>query len=219
MLARPLDSDDMAGQAFLRAADSARTLLDHPDLAAHWDGPSSLEAMTTAELCGHLTRAVKLVSSYLDQPGTQPPVDAPGYFLSFQSPVPPDLGSDSATAIRSRGGEAAAGGLEVLRQTWDEARQSLSQRLALEDGRRLLAVLGSTMSVDDYLVTRTVELVIHADDLAAGLGAPTPEFDDEVLQVVVSCLWDIARRRSQPMDIIRAMARVERDTTSALRVF
>lgn len=202
---------------FLRAADSARPLLDHPQLGVRWHGPSPLARMTMGDLTGHLARAVMVVPGYLDTVGDGPTVDAAGYFLALEGLRRPDLDGDLATGVRARATEAAAGGLGAVRSAWDEARAELGVRFSREDGDRTIAVRGSSMHLDDYLATRLVELVVHADDMAAGLDADLPEFDDEVTGTVVAVLWEMARRTSRPLEIIRAMTRTERDT-GALQV-
>ena len=40
---------------------------------------------------------------------------------------------------------------------------------------------GWSLTAHDFLVTRLMEIVVHADDLAASVGLPTPEFPDDVL--------------------------------------
>ncbi|MGA7271303.1 MAG: maleylpyruvate isomerase N-terminal domain-containing protein, partial [Acidimicrobiia bacterium] len=105
-----------------------------------------------------------------------------------------------------------------VRRGWDRARRHVEARLAETDSGMLIEVFGSTMAVDDYLVTRLVELIVHGDDLAFGLGAPTPAFSSDAFAAVLECLWEMARRRAKPMDLVRAMTRVERDQMQALRV-
>ena len=51
---------------------------------------------------------------------------------------------------------------------------------------------GWTLTTRDLLVSRLVELVVHADDLATGLDLPTPQFPDEVALAVVDALAGIA---------------------------
>lgn len=203
---------------FLATADAIRPLLDEPALEVRWDDASVLEAMSVAELTGHLSRAVIVVGVYLDQPGTPPLVDAPGYFLAIDGVRAPDLDGERATAIRRRGAEAAAGGADEVRIRWDRARLELERRFSDEDGSRVVSALGSNLRLDDYLVTRLVELAVHADDLAASLQMPPPTLDDPAYEAVLGCLWEMARRRSQPFEIIRAMTRIERDGVQALRV-
>ena len=74
------------------------------------------------------------------------------------------------------------------------------------------------MLLDDYLVTRLLEMVVHADDLAVSVDLPTPDYPDRVWDLVVGCLTQAAIRRHGPLAVVRAMARTERDHSRALRV-
>lgn len=204
---------------FLSCVDDTRPLLDTEPLARRWGDPSSLERMTNGELAGHLARAVFNVAAYLDAPADHDPVDAPGYFAALDGVRAPDLDAELPTSVRRRARDEAGPGPDTLRRRWDETRADLGSRLASTDPTSVIAVRGSAMRVDDYLVTRIVELVVHADDLATGLGLDTPDFDDPVWSTVLDCLWSVARRSSPPLAIVRRMSRVERSDGDPLRVF
>jgi hypothetical protein len=63
-----------------------------------------------------------------------------------------------------------------------------------------------------------VELVVHADDLAASVGVePTPP-QPAATAVAIDVLVGVARVRHGDMAVLRALARRERDTVRALRV-
>lgn len=204
---------------FLRCVDDVRPLFDLPALAERWGEPSPLERMSIGELAGHTARALFNVVSYLDSEGTGEPVDAAGYYLALDGVRAPDLDDDLARAVRARAAEEASAGPADLRRRWDEARTEVAGRLAALDGSvPLVGVLGSAMLLDDYLVTRMVELVVHADDLAVGLGTRTPDFDETVWNEVLATLWAVARRRSAPSELVRRMTRVERSRNDPLRV-
>lgn len=204
---------------FLSAADSTRPLLDRPDLGERWERPSALERMTIGELTAHLSRAVTVVTRYLDTKGGPPFRDAADYFLSIFPEVDTDLDSEMGTGVRARAAREAGAGPDAVRTAWDRARQELETRLEEEEPGRGIAVRGSSMRIEDYLVTRLVELVIHADDLAASLDVTPPRFDPTVTEAVIECLIRIASRRHTPVAVIRAMSRTERGDPALLRVF
>lgn len=204
---------------FLSAADSTRPLLDLPDLEEAWDRPSALERMTVGQLTAHLSRAVTVVPGYLDTDAPPPFQDAPGYFLAIFPKVDTDLDSEVATAVRARATVEAGEGAQAVRAAWDRAREDLQVRLETEEPGRGIAVRGSSMQVEDYLVTRLVELVVHADDLAASLEVAGPRFDPAVTGTVIDCLTRIASRRHSPVAVVRALTRVERADPAVLRVF
>lgn len=204
---------------FLSAADTARALLDLPDLADRWNEPSALRRMTIGELCAHLARGVTVVTRYLGSEDGPPLRDAPGYFLANFPQTDTDLDSEMSTGVRARATEEAQGGLEGVTAAWDGARRELEGALDGERLGRSIAARGASMRVEDYLVTRMVELVIHSDDLAASLQVHPPGFDTAVTDAVLTCLTEIASRRHTPLAVIRAMSRTERADPAVLRVF
>ncbi len=209
---------------FLESAEAARALLANPAVATRWNQPSALEAMTVASLAGHLLRSVTTVAGYLAEapPGLDNLIDPPGYLLSIDglsSPDGPALDSELHEAIRRRAADAAQDGPDQLLAQWDAAVEELSGRLATEPPTRAVRVLeGRVMLVDDYLVTRLIELLIHGDDLAVSIGAETPSFPDVAWQRVIDTLTAVAVRRHGPRAVVRAMTRTERDAVRALRV-
>jgi hypothetical protein len=73
--------------------------------------------------------------------------------------------------------------------------------------------------LDGFLVTRLVELLAHADDLAASAGIPTPDLPPDAVILVTSCLTDVARRRHGDLAVLRTMARRERSLEGVFPVF
>lgn len=58
---------------------------------------------------------------------------------------------------------------------------------------------GWSLRRDDFLLTRMLEIVVHADDLAVSLGVPTPHFPDPVFEPVRDLLVRLAvHRNGQP---------------------
>ncbi len=206
-------------QVFLETAALVRPLLDHPTLTDRWDEPSALELMTVGEVAAHLTRAVTTVQRYLDEPIPHTPLlDAPGYLTSVDG-LADDITTSLHRQIRERAAIEARGGPTLVRTTWDEALERLTTRLAGEPPDRRIGVFGGrAMLLDQYLVTRILELVVHGDDLATSLALPPPAFDPPITGVVIDCLLEVARRRHGDLAVVRAFTRRERDTSEALRV-
>ncbi|MFJ6574285.1 sterol carrier family protein [Streptomyces sp. NPDC091292] len=65
----------------------------------------------------------------------------------------------------------------------------VAARLDEGPGTRLVRPRMGTMTLDDYLVTRTVELVVHTDDLNRATGLAIP-FDRQALAAAVRLLAD-----------------------------
>lgn len=207
-------------QTYLDAVDAALDVFRTAELGASWTQPSALTAWSVAGLAGHLARAVTTVEQYLEAEGAPGArrIGAGEYYATVVDTS--DLDSDLHRTIRRRGDEMAAGGLEQLRERVEAAADRLRKRLPEEPDDRSVAVFqGVVLSLDDYLGTRLVELVVHADDVAVSLGIPTPAFSADAYRVVEDVLVDTARRRHGDLAVVRALARRERDAADALRVF
>ena len=55
-----------------------------------------------------------------------------------------------------------------------------------------------------------MEIVVHADDLAASVGLPTPAFDDDVLHPALALLAMLGAQRHGQDAAVRALSREER---------
>jgi uncharacterized protein (TIGR03083 family) len=189
--------------------------------AGHWDEPSAVAEMTVGALAGHAARAAFTVQRYLavpEPPGVQRVLDAPGYFVALPG-LGEDIDSDFQRAIRDRAAAEAADGPSLLLDRFDGAVEALATALPETPPDRHIVVLdGLTLLLDDYLVTRLIEVVVHGDDLAASLAMPAPEFSSDVTDRVIGCLVEVAVRTHGSMAVVRALTRRERDLVEALRV-
>ena len=203
---------------YLDTAHAARDLVSSHELAEKWDAPSALEHFSLKGLAGHLARAVISVETYLDRPiPPDAPVTAAEYYARALGNN--DLTSDLHTGIRQRGEQMAAEGHRALLSTLDGAIARLRMRLDAEpEERRVQVFKDIVIFLDDYLVTRLVELVVHMDDLSVSLGIQPPAVPTEAYGLAEVCLVDIARFRHGDVAVIRALARRERDAAEALRV-
>jgi len=189
-----------------------------PEVATRWDDPSALPEFSVRGLAGHLARAPLTVDTYLDRPQATngAPISPAAYYANLTC----DISSPLNTSIRQRGGELAAAGHEQLIAEIDRLTAQLEERLAREPDDRLVTVAGDdVMRLDDYLATRIVEMTVHADDLAASVGLPSPYLPPDALDITIDTLLAIARYRHGDLAVLLALARRERDTISALRVF
>ncbi|MGH9039370.1 MAG: maleylpyruvate isomerase N-terminal domain-containing protein [Acidimicrobiia bacterium] len=214
---------------FLMAIAAAVPLFEAPELTARWDEESALSRWSVRGLAGHLLRATTSVEAYLDRPEPGPDeevLSASAYYaaaiysdIGDAPSTGPDLDSGLHTAVRARGEDAAAGGPEVLARDWSEAGSRLTVRLAAEAPERRVRVFNDlVIRLDDYLVTRLVELCLHVDDLAVSLGVDPPPLPASATGRVVGTLVELARARHGDVAVLRALARRERDVAGALRV-
>ncbi len=203
--------------AFLDAAEAAADLLGQPAVAQSWELDSVLERCPVSALSGHLLRALTTVQAYLaSDPSDRHPISAGEYFARL---VSSDIDTPANQAIRARGAESAAGGPAEVATTATAAREQLQARLASADPGRLVQVAGGlVMTLDEYLRTRVVELVVHGDDLAASVGVAFGPVSPDTAAVAIGTLVEVARIRHGDLPVLRALARRERDSVQALRV-
>jgi hypothetical protein len=122
--------------------------------------------------------------------------------------------------VRARGEAVAEGGPDALLALRDETAARLAQALEEETPDRLVKVFGGiVMRVDDYAVTRLVEVLVHTDDLATSIGLERPAFHAEAVRLAIRHLVDVACVRHGDWPVLVALSRRERDAVDALRVF
>ena len=143
--------------------------------------PTRLGDWTVRDLAAHVTMAVETVSRNLDR----------------EEPAKPELTLldwPFATAARAAGISDDTRRLAEANPDLDAlyagTAERLTEKLADAPGTRLLATRTGALSLADYLVTRTVELVVHTDDLnAAVLGLDIPH-DRQALAACTRLLAD-----------------------------
>ncbi len=205
-------------RTFLDTLAAIRPIVASPQVVARWDEPSALPEFSVRGLVGHLARAALTVDTYLDRP--QPAGGVPISPAAYYANLTADIASPLNRGIRQRGEELAAAGHERLAAEIDRLAARLEERLAREADDRLLVVAGNDlMRLDDYLVTRIIELTVHADDLALSVGLDAPALPPEALDTTIDALVAIARDRHGDLAVLRALSRRERDTVNTLRVF
>lgn len=205
-------------RAFLAAGSVAADLIALPEVEGAWDSPSALPEFSVRGLAGHLLRATGSVEAYLDRPEPDgEPVSAAEYYV--QAVAEPDINSDVHRAIRQRGEDEAAGGYDAVRARSYELLDRLAARLEAEPAeRKVRAYKDLVLVLDDYLVTRLIELTVHVDDLAASVDVPPPDLPPDATKPAIDALVEVARLKHGDLAVLRALTRRERDEIEALRV-
>ena len=211
-------------ESFLAGAAEARGLIASREVAASWRDPSALEHLDVGAVAGHLARAAFVVIGYLDASVPDPGPEASEMLTAneyFERIISASSGSDDAHAgIRARAAEEAAGGQDALVVRLDATLRQLDDRFTSEPAERAVTVAGGlVLPLDEYLVTRMVELVVHADDLATSVSLATPEFDALTMACVIGCMLAMVRARHGDIAVMRGFARRERDAVNATRAF
>jgi hypothetical protein len=187
-------------------------LLREPEVAAGWTGPSALDGFSVGGLAGHLAYQVLALPAALDEPL---PVEPVVPLLEHYARIPwVDAGPDDEINVRiRRGGEQlGAQGAGALADQVEVALDGLAVELATAADRAVRIPLWGPWSLrlDDLLVTRMMELAVHADDLAVSVGLPTPAFPPGALATVLDLLTRLATRRHGAVSVLRALSRAER---------
>ena len=99
-----------------------------------------------------------------------------------------------------------------------DATDRLRDRLAAEPaGRTVSPPAGPwALTLDDFLVTRMMEIAVHSDDLACSVGVDPPDLPETVLHPVFDLLLALAVRRHGPTALLRALSRAERAPASVV---
>ena len=134
----------------------------------HWQRPA-LGSWTVRDLTGHASRALSTVKDYMGQEPepTAKRLEGPvAYFLAVRSADP--------DAIATRGKESGAAlGKDPARAIRALAAE-VTSLVESADPETIVTPLGGTMSLFDYLPTRTFELAVHSLDLVRAVGIEAP---------------------------------------------
>ncbi|MGP4048722.1 sterol carrier family protein [Streptomyces sp. 2A115] len=143
--------------------------------------PTRLGDWTVRDLAAHITMAVETVSRNLDR----------------EEPDKAELALlDWPFATSGRSDDIAADTRELARANPDldalyaRTERRLTERLAAAPDTRRLAARTGSMTLADYLVTRTVELVVHTDDLNAAVPGLDVPYDRQALAACTRLLAD-----------------------------
>lgn len=195
--------------AYLAAARSAQTLLAEPTVAATWSLPSALPELTVGGLAAHLAYQVISVPTILATPA---PAEALLVSLReyYERATWRGAGPDTEVnrGIRGSAEQLATDGPEAVQGEVAAAIEQLAAALPHERDER--PVPSRALRLDDFLLTRMMEIAVHSDDLAVSIGRPTPDLPFDVLEPVLTLLIGLSVGRHGQAAVIRALARVER---------
>ena len=198
--------------AFTAACHIAFELASSPEVATGWDGESACAGMTVGGLTRHLLGQVRHVAAILGHPPTDhEPIPLLDHYARADW-VTSDADDEANTSIRDGGNEAATAGRDAVLGEIPPLLDRLPQLLQAPRSPDTMFIpwQGWALTTDDFLVTRSMELVVHSDDLAASVGLPTPEFPDPIVANVVDLLSRVAVRRHGQAAVVRGLSRPQR---------
>jgi hypothetical protein len=198
--------------AFLEAADSAIELLSRPEVSSAWESPSALAEWSVGGLAGHLASEVPIVLDVLAAPvGEERPIPLAEHYARAAW-VTSSVDDEVNVAIRRSTDDAAAAGPAALVERTRAARDEVASALVDQPADRVVVIpwQGWALTLEDFLVTRMMEIAVHSDDLAASVGVDAPLLSPDVLDPVLSLLTGLAVRRHGQAAVLRALTRRER---------
>ncbi|SDY36090.1 Mycothiol maleylpyruvate isomerase N-terminal domain-containing protein [Saccharopolyspora shandongensis] len=197
-------------EAYLQAAASAAAVLGDPAVAAAWDRPSALAEFSVRGLAGHLASQVLFVPRVLAaaEPEEEP-VPLLGYYAKSEW-IGADVNAEVNVRLREMGEGLATEGAAALVAEVDSVVRDLRSALPATPADRAVAFSRRVLRIDDFLITRMMEIAVHSDDLASSVGIATPELPPEVYDHVLALLSQLAVRRHGQTAVLRALSRAER---------
>ena len=201
-----------AVDAYLKAADRAVTLLRQPEVTAAWERPSALAEMTVGGLAGHLAGQILIVGSAVEEPASdQAPITLMEHYARAAWIGAP-LDAEVNAGIRARGEDVASEGPQALQERLGAELAGQRTKLPGLSGDRTVVIrhTGWALRLGDFLTTRTMELVVHMDDLAVSVGLAPQELPDTVFDPVLVLLARLSVRRHGQAAVLRALTRAER---------
>lgn len=194
------------------------TLLRDPAVTAAWDRPSALKEFSIHGLAGHLAFQIPLVSRVLEsEPPDERPLPIAEFFARAES-FHVDIDAGINVRIRHAGEALAASGAHPLADEIDAVLHRQRSALDAEPTDRVIAVRGIPLSLDDFLVTRMLEIVVHSDDLAVSADITPAPFPPQVFEPVLDVLSRLAVIRHGQPAVLRTLSRTER-TPSTIAAF
>jgi hypothetical protein len=197
----------------VRAADLVAALVARPEVADAWTRESSCVGMTVGALARHLVEQSLYVVRLLG-PGAVPRPDAEvrGLLEHYARSdwTRADLDEESNRFVVTKSEGQAAEGPDVAVSLQVGAVAEMPALLAAAPTRVYLPWQDALMATDDFLVTRLMEMVVHADDLAVSVGVPSPDFGDAGLTPVLGLLTALAVVRHGQDAVVRTLTRPQR---------
>ncbi|HET7821723.1 MAG TPA: maleylpyruvate isomerase N-terminal domain-containing protein [Ornithinibacter sp.] len=205
-------------ELFPEVARVAADLIRHPEVARRWSDESACAGMTVGGLANHLAgqaaNVVRLVSA---PPHGAAPIPVLEHYRRAAW-VHTGLDGEANVDVRTSADAYAATGSADLETRVQGDLDALPEVLApVLDGTRtpdsvLIPWQGWSLTAAGFVLTRTMEAIVHSDDLAASIGVDTPEFPPEAADAVLGLLASVAAERHGQAAVLRALSRPQRST-------
>lgn len=197
--------------AFLESVRVCRVLASRAEVRSAWADESACAGMSVGGLAHHLLgQAVNTAKGLTAEPGGEVIALLQHY---RQAPwVSASRAGDADEEQTERDNEAARAGTEAVLAEADEQIRPLPGLLARHRDPDVVFIpwQGWALVTDDFLTTRMMEMLVHADDLASSVGLETPQFPEAAVVPVVGLLAAVAADRHGATAVVRALSRPQR---------
>lgn len=177
-----------AGAAVLTQADLILEWFSTQPPSA-WRKPSALEGWTIAELATHLAMSLATIPAVFGDPTPYKPITVDRYVSGY---------AGAATEILERDVKGAVGRdpAEILADLYDR-RTAAAAAIADPPPARSVRAPRGPIGPADFLITRVIEMVVHADDLSRSRPDREPvELDRTAVRLVTQACADIVATRA-----------------------
>jgi hypothetical protein len=202
--------------AFLSAVDLSRELAARPEVREAWERESACAGMTVGGLTHHLLKqAGSTVRGLRAAPEGAPPIALQEHYVraAWVEAGPDDHANVSIREGENDGAQVGPDVVLELAGEWADDLPGLFEAPRDPD-TIFIPWQGWSLSTEDFLTTRMMELVVHGDDLAASVGLDTPTYPDAVVAPVIGLLTGVALRRHGQTAVIRGLSRPQRAPAS-----
>ena len=198
--------------AFLGAVDLSLELAARPQVRDAWEQESACAGMTVGGLTHHLLKqAGNTVRGLRAEPDDAPPIALLEHYAraAWVEAGPED---EANVSIRDGENDGAQVGPHVVLELAGEWADDLPGLLAAPRDPDTIFIpwQGWSLTTEDFLTTRLMELVVHGDDLAASVGLDTPTYPEGVITPVLGLLTGVAVRRHGQTAVVRGLSRPQR---------
>jgi len=197
--------------AVTAAVDQLTELVGSAEVADAWEQESTLPGLTVGGLTRHLVSQPECAVEFLTTPG---PHDVPvmtlvGHYERVDWLHAP-VDAPENTSIRDDFNQMASAGHTESVEVLARSREQLAAAIVVAGPTTYVPWQGCALPMDDFLVVRLMEIVVHADDLACSVGVAAPRFASEALEPVLALLAALSARRRGQDAVLRALSRHER---------
>jgi len=198
---------------------AARTVVDlalSEPVRDRWTDESACAGMSVGGLAHHLTGQVESLARLLPTaPADEAPIPVVEHYRRAAW-VRSGLDDEPNVEIRTASdAKAGSGPAELAANTVVQLTRLPAALAAAEDADPVLIPWqGWALTAHDFTVTRLMEMVVHADDLAASVGVDTPDFPADSVRRVLALLTDVAVERHGQAALVRTLSRPQRAPSS-----